>query len=155
MKNILTAFLLIFMLSVAGCQTKEDGVEPVHISGKWQLVRVEGTNMIANQPPSPPMDLPYQEIIEFKADSTFTRSRSNGYEATGSYTIVRNSNNNYEVQVTFTNSDLNYHDFPGFRQFSSSHGKLYLQQIKSDELVEDHRSHDGYNLFYQKVKSNN
>ena len=145
-------------LAVVGCQQKEDRVEPVQLLGKWQLMRVEGTNMIANSPPSAPSDPVYQEIIEFKADGTFTRTRSNGYIATGTYTSVRYANDDYGVLAQFTNSELNYHDVPTTpitQQSSGNNGQLYLRQTNPNELMEDHRAFDGHNFFYQKVTSNN
>lgn len=158
MKNTLTTFLFILILSVVGCQQKEDVMEPAQITGQWQLMRVEGTNMIANQPPSLPSDPLYQEILEFKSDGTFTRSRSNGYRATGTYSQVHYGKDDFGVLAIFTNPDLNYQNLPTtpvLQQSSGYNGQLYLRQIKPNELMEDHRAFDGYNFFYQKVKDNN
>ncbi|RDC64582.1 hypothetical protein [Adhaeribacter pallidiroseus] len=158
MKNFVNAFLLILSLAVVGCQQKEDGAEPVQVIGKWQLTHIEGTNMIADAPPGPPIALLYQETIEFKAGNTFIRTRSNGYVATGTYTLYHNTDDDKGIRVQFTNPDLNYHELPGTpvrQEFSGYNGLLALRFLKSGALMEDHRAYDGYNFFYEKVKTNN
>jgi hypothetical protein len=89
---------LLILLTALGCGSKEDVVAPEGagtalaeasaVIGKWQLVGVQHTGMIAGKPATTQAP-PYGETFQLRADSTFRRTRSNGYVATGKYTFVQ------------------------------------------------------------------
>jgi hypothetical protein len=95
---------------------------------------------------------PYQETIEFRADSTFRRFRSNGYEATGKYTTRRFGPDDQGILATFDDPKLSYHELSGTRQNSATEGEVYLRQQGPDVLVESYVASDGPAFYYEKVK---
>ncbi len=148
------------LLTVLGCGSKEDVVspegagtalaEPATVVGKWQLVHVQYTSMIAGQPTTLRAPL-YQETFEFKADSTFRRTRSNGYVATGTYTFVRHGADDSGILATFDNPELSYHEVPGFTHkfYSSTKGQVYFRQNEPGVLVESYVAFDGPSFIYR------
>ena len=153
MKALLPSLFLL-LLVVASCQSEKDNVAPSTVTGKWLLTKIVPTNKIAAKA-STPVTLPYTETYEFKADSTFRRYRSNGYEATGTYSFVRNNAGEQAIIISFDDPDLNFYELHGFKHssFSQSKEQLYLSLPTSDELTENHISHDGPIFYYQKVEN--
>ncbi len=158
MKALLYLLSLLFMLLVSGCQSTENQMTPptkdqisrTLVTEKWKLTEVVYTSMVAGKANSstPP---PYEEILELKADSTFRRYRSTGYEATGTYTFKQYGADDYGFIATFNNKTLSYHDMPGYRQYSHAEGQVYFRKQGENKLVESYIAADGPSFVYGKV----
>jgi len=159
MKILLYSCSLLMLLTSLGCAPNEAPVSPeagsapassASLVGKWQLVHFRHTSMVAGKPGKPEAP-PYQETFELKADSTFRRYRSNGYEATGTYTFVQYGPEDYGVLATFDNPDLSYHQLPGqpdkIRSYTK--GQVYLRQTGPGVLVESYAASDGPSFHYR------
>jgi hypothetical protein len=157
--KILLYFFSLLLLTVAGCASDESTVFPeanstpasaASLAGKWQLIHFAHTSMVAGKPGKPETP-PYQETIEFRADSTFRRYRSNGYEATGTYTFVQYGAGDSGILATFDNPDLSYHELPGQpdKIRSYAEGKVYLRQTGPGVLVESYAASDGPSFHYR------
>jgi hypothetical protein len=118
---------------------------------RWKLTRVVHTSMIAGKADTSSAP-PYQETIELRADSTFRRFRSNGYEATGKYTTRRFGPDDQGFLATFDDPKLSYHELSGTRQNAATEGEVYLRQQGPDVLVESYVAADGPTFYYEKVK---
>jgi hypothetical protein len=150
----------LILLSALGCGSKEDVIAPEgagtalaqssSVVGKWQLVGVQPTSMIAGKPATIQAP-PYGETFELRADSTFRRTRSNGYAATGTYTFVQYGPQDYGILATFDNPQLSYHELPGhpdkFRSYTE--GQVYLRQTEPGVLVESYVASDGPSFIYR------
>ncbi len=118
MKTLLYLFSLSFMLLVLGC--KDSQVRPIQeqqarlsqSTEKWKLAQVVYTSMVSGQVNTPTAP-PYEEILELKADGTFRRYRSTGYEATGTYLAKQYSLEEQGFLASFDDKTLAYHDLPG------------------------------------------
>jgi hypothetical protein len=157
MKILLYTFSVLLLLTALGCGSKEADVSPgsdpaasSSLAGKWQLVHVQPTSMIAGQPVTPQAP-PYQEIFELKTEGTFRRTRSNGYEATGTYTLVRYGADDYGILATFDNPGLSYHELPGHpdKIRSYTEGQVYLRQTQPGVLSESYMASDGPSFIYR------
>ncbi len=162
MKTLLRILSLLILLTALGCGSKEDIVFPedagttlnasslASIIGKWQLEHVQPTSMIARQPSTSQVP-PYRETFELKADSTFRRTRSNGYEATGKYTFVRYGPDDQGILATFDNPELSYHELPGQpdKIWSYTKGQVYLRQTEPGVLTESYLASDGPSFVYK------
>ncbi len=159
MKILAYSLALLILLAASGCGSKEDTVSPASgtdraastsVVGKWQLVHVQPTSMISGQPATPQAP-PYREIFELKADGTFRRTRSDGYEATGKYTFVRYGEADYGILATFDNPELSYHELPGQPgKFASyTKGQVYLRQTEPGVLAESYVATDGPSFIYR------
>jgi hypothetical protein len=95
---------------------------------------------------------PYEEILELKADGTFRRYRSTGYEATGTYLAKQYSAGEQGFIATFNDKSLTYHDLPGYRQYSHAEGQVYFRQVSAEQLVETYIATDGPSFVYQRIK---
>ncbi len=160
MKRLVYTFSLLILLSALGCGSKEDVIAPEgagtalaqssSVVGKWQLVGVQPTSMIAGKPATIQAP-PYGETFELRADSTFRRTRSNGYAATGKYTFVQYGPQDYGILATFDNPQLSYHELPGhpdkFRSYTE--GQVYLRQTEPGVLVESYVASDGPSFIYR------
>ncbi len=159
MKIFLYSFSLLMLLTGLGCASDENTVSPeassvpasaASLAGKWQLAHFLHTGMVAGKPGKPETP-PYQETFEFRADSTFRRYRSNGYEATGTYTFVQYGAGDSGILATFDNPDLSYHELPGqpgkIRSYAK--GKVYLRQTGPGVLVESYAASDGPSFHYR------
>ncbi len=162
MKILGYTFSLLILLTTLGCGSKEDIVAPegtgaaraeaslAAVIGKWQLVGVQPTSMIAGKPATTQAP-PYGETFELRADSTFRRTRSNGYAATGKYTFVQYGPDDFGVLATFDNPALSYHELPGhpdkFRSYTE--GQVYLRQTEPGVLVESYVASDGPSFIYR------
>jgi hypothetical protein len=95
---------------------------------------------------------PYGETFQLRADSTFRRTRSNGYAATGKYTFVQYGPDDYGFLATFDNPQLSYHELPGhpdkFRSYTE--GQVYLRQTEPGVLVESYVASDGPSFVYRR-----
>jgi hypothetical protein len=170
MKDILYLIPLLCVLVLAGCQSPEGkqsgdaqqaGADSTGGGGaktagspvveRWKLARVVHTSMIAGKADTSSAP-PYQETIEFRADSTFRRVRSNGYEATGKYTTRRFGPDDQGLLATFDDPKLSYHELSGTRQNSATEGEVYLRQQGPGVLVESYVASDGPAFYYEKVK---
>jgi hypothetical protein len=149
-------FYFILILFVASCQSRQDAFTPpqFEVTGRWELIQVVHTNMIAGQP-NKAVAPPYKEFFEFKADSTFVRERFNGYKATGTYSIQPSESGTYAIIAKFDNKELSYHEIAGERQYSYTEGQVYLQQEAPDKLIESYMASDGDSFVYQKVDDTN
>ncbi|HEX8528952.1 MAG TPA: hypothetical protein VF646_02980, partial [Cytophagales bacterium] len=87
-----------------------------------------------------------------RADSTFRRVRSNGYQATGKYTTKRFGPDDEGILATFDDPALSYHELPGYRQNSMTEGHVYLRQQGPGVLVESYVAADGPAFYYEQVK---
>jgi hypothetical protein len=162
MKTSMGVFSLLILITALGCGSKEDFVSPeeagtklgasslASIIGKWQLDHVQPTSMIAGQTGTSQAP-PYRETFELKADSTFRRTRSNGYEATGKYTFVRYGPDDQGILATFDNPELSYHELPGHpdKIWSYTKGQVYLRQTESGVLTESYMASDGPSFVYK------
>jgi hypothetical protein len=161
MKALLSIFSLLILLTALGCGSQEDVVSPgggtelaasslAALVGKWQLDHVQPTSMIAGQP-STPQPPPYRETFELKADSTFRRTRSNGYQATGKYTFVQYGPGDQGILATFDNPELSYHELPGHpgKFWSYAKGQVYLRQTGPGVLTESYMATDGPSFVYK------
>ncbi|MBD0254231.1 MAG: hypothetical protein ICV83_00820 [Cytophagales bacterium] len=162
MKILRYTFSLLILLTALGCGSKEDAVAPegtgtalaesfpAAVVGKWQLVGVQPTSMVAGKPAATQAP-PYQETFDLRADSTFRRTRSNGYAATGKYTFVQYGPEDYGILATFDNPRLSYHELPGhpdkFRSYTE--GQVYLRQTEPGVLVESYVASDGPSFIYR------
>lgn len=167
MKNILYAFSLLLVLLPAGCQsngnqqstenrgagadTTATAAAASPVVERWKLTRVVQTSMLAGKTDTASAP-PYQETIELRADSTFRRTRSNGYAATGTYTTKRFGPGDQGILATFDDPTLSYHELPGFRQNSATEGQVYLRQESPGVLVESYVAADGPAFYYEKVQ---
>lgn len=154
MKSLLSTLFLILVFLTSSCQSQDEVISPAGVAGQWQLTEVQPTSMLANQP-STPQEPPYQETIAIKADGTFRRYRSTGYEATGTYAPVNYGADDQGILLTFSDPESTYHDLPGFRQYSYTKGQVYLRRGKPGEFIESYMATDGYTFFYQKIENNN
>ena len=127
MKSLFSAIFLVLVFITSSCQSQDDVISPAGVAGKWQLTKVQATSMMANEP-STAQEPPYQEFFELKADGTFRRYRSNGYEATGTFAPVNYGADDQGILLTFADPELTYHDLPSFRQYSYTKGQVYLRQ---------------------------
>ncbi len=170
MKDILYLIPLLFVLILVGCQSPGDkqsgevaqgGADSTRgreaktadspVVERWKLTRVVQTSMIAGKADTS-IAPPYEETIEFRADSTFRRFRGNGYEATGRYTTKRFGPDDQGILATFDDPKLSYHELSGTRQHSNTEGEVYLRQQGPDVLVESYVASDGPAFYYEKVK---
>src|SRR4051812_24185483 len=127
----LISLLLSFML-VLSCQSKVDNITPSETIEKWKLVKITETGLM---PEREMPSLPYEEIYEFKSDSTFRRVRSNGYEATGTFSVQHYGQDEYGFIARFDDNELGYQELPPYGKiYPYSKGQVYLRQLKSDEL---------------------
>jgi hypothetical protein len=167
MKAIVYAFALLLL---AGCQsdgnqqstdnqtTRADSLsteaqtDASPVVERWKLTRVVQTSMVAGKADTSTAP-PYEETIELLADSTFRRTRSNGYQATGKYTTKRFGPGDQGILATFDDPKLSYHELPGFRQNSATEGEVYLRQESPGVLVESYVAADGPAFYYEKVAS--
>jgi hypothetical protein len=135
MKLIADALPVLLVLLLAGCQSNQtretpddrpadtgNAPTPAETTGpavveRWKLTRVVQPSMIAGKADTSSAP-PYQETIELRADSTFRRTRSNGYEATGKYTTRRFGPDDQGILATFDDPKLSYHELSGTRQNS-------------------------------------
>jgi hypothetical protein len=168
MKNIAYAFPVLLLLLLAGCQsdgnqhtdnppagadtasTAAQTPDPAVVE-RWRLARVVQTSMVAGKADTSTAP-PYEETIELRADSTFRRTRSNGYAATGKYTTKRFGPGDEGLLATFDDPKLSYHELPGFRQHSATEGEVYLRRESPGVLVESYVAADGPAFYYEKVK---
>ncbi len=161
MKIILYSFSLLMLLTGLGCASNEDTVSPeansapassTSLIGKWQLTHFQHTSMVAGTPAKPEAP-PYQETFELNADSTFRRYRSNGYEATGTYTFVQYGAGDSGILATFDNPGLSYHALPGQpgKIHSYTRGQVYLRHTGPGVLVESYAASDGPSFHYRQV----
>lgn len=159
MKTLLTIFPMLILLTALGCGSKDDLISPEagtgpaassSVIGRWQLDHVQPTSMVAGKP-STPQAPPYRETWELKADSTFRRTRSNGYEATGKYTFVQYGPGDQGILATFDNPQLSYHDLPGYpgKIWSYTKGQVYLRQTNPGVLTESYMASDGPSFVYK------
>lgn len=170
MKEILSLIPLLCVLILTGCQSPEGkqsgevqqaGADSTRGGGaktagspvveRWKLTRVVQTSMIAGKADTS-VAPPYQETIEFRADSTFRRIRSNGYEATGKYTTKRFGPDDQGILAIFDDPALSYHELSGTRQHSATEGEVYLRQQGPGVLVESYVASDGPAFYYEQVK---
>ncbi len=168
MKIICCVLPLLLGLFVASCQSSDnqqtnqatppptDSVPGAQTTGspvveRWKLTRVVQTSMIAGKADTS-MAPPYEETLELRADSTFRRVRSNGYQATGKYTTKRFGPDDQGILATFDDPTLSYHELPGYRQNSMTEGEVYLRQQGPGVLVESYVAADGPAFYYEKVK---
>ncbi len=159
MKPTLYLFSLSLLLLLVGCQSNDAQVSPVQEeqaslsqpTEKWKLTQVVYTSMIAGQANTTAQP-PYEEMLELKADGTFRRYRSNGYEAIGTYSAKQYSADEQGFLATFEDKSQAYHDLPGYRQYSHAEGQVYFRQVKADQLVESYQAADGPSFVYQKLK---
>lgn len=169
MKNIAYAFPVLLVLLLAGCQSNGNqqstdnppaGADTASTAAqtpgpavveRWKLARVVQTSMVAGKADTSTAP-PYEETIELRADSTFRRTRSNGYEATGTYTTQRFGPDDQGILARFDNPELSYHELPGYRQNSTTEGEVYLRQQGPDVLVESYVAADGPAFYYEKTK---
>lgn len=151
MKTLLYWLSLPLVLLIFSCQSSDENITPVQIMGKWKLIQVSYTSMIAGQPDST-ISPPYEEILELRADSTFRRYRSTGYEATGTFSLRQYGRDEVGILANFTDKTLSYHDLPDYRQFSYTEGQVYFRQVELDILVESYMASDGPSFYYQKIK---
>jgi hypothetical protein len=168
MKILGYTFSLLILLAALGCGSKEDAVVPegtgtalagschASVIGEWQLAGVQPTSMIAGKPATTQAP-PYGETFELRADSTFRRTRSNGYAATGKYTFVQYGPDDFGVLATFDNPALSYHELPGhpdkFRSYTE--GQVYLRQTEPGVLVESYMASDGPSFIYRMAGNSN
>jgi hypothetical protein len=162
MKRLAYTFSLLILLTALGCGSEEDAVVPegtgtagagsfpAAVIGKWQLVGVQPTSMIAGKPATVQVP-PYGETFELRADSTFRRTRSNGYAATGKYTLVQYGPGDYGILATFDSPQLSYHELPGYpdKFRSYTEGQVYLRQTEPGVLVESYMASDGPSFLYR------
>jgi hypothetical protein len=162
MKFLIYTFSLLILFTALGCGSKEDVVAPEGagtalaessrdaVVGKWQLVGVQHAGMVAGKPATTQAP-PYQETFQLRADSTFLRTRSNGYAATGKYTFVQYGPDDQGILATFDNPALSYHELPGhpgkFRSYTE--GQVYLRQTEPGVLVESYLASDGPSFIYR------
>jgi hypothetical protein len=150
MKIVLLPFYLLLLGLVFSCQSSEErvspeaGTTPAQVSEKWRLVKIIGTGL------SPAHEIPfsYEETYEFRANGTFRRYRSTGYEATGTYKDTLYDGNAPYVVVTFDQPELGYH---GLSWFKHPKAKVSLSKRKGNELVESYIAFDGPEFYYQKI----
>lgn len=140
MKTLLNPFYLLILLMLAGCQTNQDSNSTNSLVGKWQLVKLEsGQPRLAGADTS----LPYQEIYEFNADSTFRKYRPDGTEAKGTYTNKQIEGQEY-IEASFDQKEASS---------GCVEGKSHLQPIGADTIIEDNLACDGPKLYYQRMKN--
>ena len=169
MKDIVYAFPVLLLLLLAGCQSNgnqqaadnppagadtastEAQTTDSPVVERWKLTRVVQTSMIAGKADTSSAP-PYEETIELRADSTFRRTRSNGYQATGKYTTRQFGPGDQGILATFDDPKLSYHELPGYRQNSATEGEVYLRQESPGVLVESYVAADGPAFYYEKVK---
>jgi hypothetical protein len=142
MKNILVFFLL--LATLVSCQKEEmAAVEPYPQT--WQLVKLTG------EMPSyvkTGTDLPWQETYVFRADSTFTKTRRQGDQATeasGTFALQDFSDGQYVVLTYDTMSSI-------IGSCTTVELKENLALKADDTLVSTWRACDGPGLEYKKVK---
>lgn len=170
MKIILYSLPLLLVLVLAGCQAGQDKQTPDDqqppaadspggakttdspVVQTWKLTRVVQTSMIAGKRDTASAP-PYQETLELRADSTFRRTRSNGYVATGKYTTKQFGPGDQGILATFDDPKLSYHELSGQRQNAMTEGEVYLRQESPDVLVESYVAADGPAFYYQRVKA--
>ena len=150
MKTRLYSFCLPLMFLLLSCQPKDNQPVSSPLVGKWKLTKVEYTSMLAGKP-NKVVAPPYEEIFELKADSTFRRYRSTGYEATGTYSARQYSAEERGILATFNDKSLSYHELPGHRQNSFTQGQVFLQQVEPGLLMESYVAADGPSFYYQKT----
>ncbi len=142
--------LLLSFLLVLSCQSKEGNTTSSETIEKWKLVKITETGLMPEREIS---SLPYEEIYEFKSDSTFRRYRSNGYEATGTYSVQHYGQDDYGFIAKFDDTESSYHELPPYgKLYSYTKGQVYLKQSKLDELIESYIASDGPSFYYLKVK---
>jgi hypothetical protein len=169
MKLIAYALPVLLMLLLANCQSTQTKETPDDrqadtsnaptaakttdpaVVERWKLTRVVQPSMIAGKADTSAAP-PYQETIELRADSTFRRTRSNGYEATGKYTTKRFGPDDQGILARFDDPKLSYHELPGYRQNSHTEGEVYLRQQGPGVLVESYVAADGPAFYYEKIK---
>jgi hypothetical protein len=95
---------------------------------------------------------PYQETIELRADSTFRRTRSNGYEATGKYTTKRFGPDDQGILATLRRPQAELPRVAGLPAEFTTEGEVYLRQQGPGVLVESYVAADGPAFYYEKVK---
>jgi len=147
---LLIPFYLILIPILVSCQSKENTLDRPSITGKWQLIKIVPTSMIAGKAGTPSTPS-YTEIYEFKADSTFRRYRSTGYEATGTY-VVELANTNHTIIATFANKELNFHDLPGQKYYPYTNELVYFEHTEPDVLMESYMASDGPSFYYQRIR---
>lgn len=151
MKAILFSFSLSFTLFVCACQPKDSQVATTSSGERWKLVEVRYASMIAGQSDKS-VPLPYEEMLELKSDRTFSRQRSTGYAATGTYAVKRYAPDDYGILATFDDKTLSYHELPDFRQHSFTEGQVYFRQLEPNVLVESYVAADGPAFYYHRVQ---
>lgn len=151
MKSLLYLFLLPLLFLMSSCQSENDNVSPSEITEKWKLTQIVYTSTIAGKL-NTPIAPPYEEIFELKADGTFRRYRSTGYEATGTYSVKQYSTNEYGYLAIFDDNTLTYHELADYRQYSFTKGQVYLRQLSTDVLVESYIAADGPAFYYHKIE---
>ncbi len=168
MKLIALALPMLLVLLLASCHSPNNQQAPddqpagptnapmgaktaaAQVVERWKLTRVVQPSMIAGKADTSSAP-PYQEIIELRADSTFRRTRSNGYAATGKYTTKRFGPGDEGLLATFDDPKLSYHELPGYRQNSHTEGEVYLRQESPGVLVESYAAADGPAFYYEKA----
>lgn len=149
---LLSSFLLLLLGVLTSCQSQEEDIKPSDLTGRWQLVSIVHTSMVAGQPDASE-NPPYQELLLLDSDNTFKRSRSTGYEATGTYRAQQYDKGDRGVLLHFENGELSYHQLSGNRVNSYQRGEVYLRQEQPDVLVESYKASDGPSFIYHRVKT--
>lgn len=135
-------FILSLLIAMAACQPSNEvqklSPPPATLEGTWKLQRMilGWTNQEVSAE-----TLEYEEFYTFKGDSTFTKYRTNGESAGGTYSTGR-SEEGFFVK-TF------YAEETGLRESCSAEGE-YLLLKDSGVLAGGSLPCDGPALFYEK-----
>ena len=136
--------ILSILTLMASCQSNAvpgESSHPVSITGgTWKLVKM--VSGWTNQE-TPAEALEYEEYYTFQEDSTFTKYRSNGESATGTYLIGENEDGLYVETFYPEETEL---------RESCTGGKEFLRLEQSGILVGGSLPCDGPALYYEKVE---
>ena len=135
---------------VLSCQSEHVDEKKIETQmvGTWQLAEIISHSMIAGQPDQttkPSVD----EFYHFYSDNTFKRTRSSGYEATGTYAFKEFSADESGVLLTFDSKDLCFHEV--YNTQVSHPQEIFIRQTGTTSISESYIAADGPTYRYEKI----